>query len=268
MNVIYIDVLITVNLFIDYLLLFSVKRLLHIQTKSYRVLLGALFSAMSTPIVFLSFYTEFISVLFKPLISIFSVLIAFGRSDFKRFIIRSIMLWGISMGLCGAMIIFKHILNPRNLIIYRDTLYFNISPVSLILFTLASYIVLTIYEKFKGQHTLKCKTINVTITSFDNKKISFESAVDTGLNLKEPFSGLPVIMAERTLLRHMDIPKEKLRIIPFSTASGDGIVYGFKPKELSLNGKKSYGECYVAITDNRLKGEVKSIMGEELTENL
>lgn len=268
MNVIYIDVLITVNLFIDYLLLFSVKRLLHIHTKSIRILLGALFSSLTTPIIFLGFYTELASSVIKPLISSLTILISFGYVNFIRFIIRSGMFWGLSMGLCGVLLITEYFLNPQDLIIYRDTVYLNISPVHLIIFTLAAYMILTIYDKIKGQHNLRCKIIKVTLFSDENKKITFDSAVDTGLNLKEPFSGLPVIMTEKKLLETIDIPSDKMRIIPFSTASGDGIVYGFKPKKILLNGQPSPYGCYVAITENKFNGEVKSIMGEELTENL
>lgn len=268
MNIIYIDILITVNLFVDYLILFSVKRLLHIQTKNIRVLLGALFSSLTTPIIFMGFYTELISVLMKPFISSVAVIISFGFHDLKRFIVRSGMFWGLSMGLCGAMLGIEYLLDPQNLIIYRDTLYLNISPVNLIIFTLGAYIILSVYDKLKGQHTLHCKTVNVTIFTPDNTRLDFESAIDTGLNLKEPFSGLPVIMAEKSLIKHTYIPREKMRIIPFSTASGDGIVYGFKPNKMLLNGQKTKCDCYIAITENKLKGEIKSIMGEELIDNI
>ena len=113
---------------------------------------------------------------------------------------------------------------------------------------------------------MKTKILNITFYTADNTCVSFESMVDTGCKLKEPFSGLPVIMAEEELLKSVNISPEKLRIIPFSTASGDGSVYGFKPSQIWINGQMLHSGCYIGICKNKIKGEIKSITGNEISE--
>ena len=66
MQVIYIDTLLTVNLFIDYILLCIVKKTLHINARHRRLLLGACLGSMLT----LSVFIQGSSVLFSAFVKL------------------------------------------------------------------------------------------------------------------------------------------------------------------------------------------------------
>ncbi len=266
MQVIYIDTLLCVNLFIDYIILFTIRKFLHINSTLLRLILGSIFAALTTLGVFLPFYTRLFSVFYRLFAAIVTILIAFGFGSIRKLIIRSLAFLLTGMVLCGVVILFELGFDPKKICVYNDSIYFDISPVTLILVTTATYIVLSIFEKMRNQHNIKSRILSITIHTTDCTCMSFKAMVDTGCKLKEPFSGLPVILAEEELLKSVHIPPERMRLIPFSTASGTGSVYGFRPHKLYIDGKIISSGCYIGICKNKLKGEIKSITGTELAE--
>ena len=96
---------------------------------------------------------------------------------------------------------------------------------------------------------------------------TFDSMVDTGCNLKEPFSGLPVIVAEREVIDTV-IPEKKTRIVPFNTLSGDGMLKAFKPEKIIIDGKEYKSGVYIGVSDGKLTAQTKSLMGKEISEGL
>ncbi len=266
MQIIYIDTLICVNLFIDYMILFVIRKCLHIISKQWRIVAGAVFAGISTLAVFLPFYTTIFSIIYKLIIAVSTILISFGYNSINKLIVRSLTFIGISMLLCGCVLAAELLWNPTHAMVYNDVLYFDISPVLLIVVTVVVFFTLSIYKMISEKHKLYCDIRKVTIYLNKGKKLSFESAVDTGCNLKEPFSGLPVILIEEDLLKSNEIPQNKIRLIPLSTISGSDILTGFKPEKVYINGKEVYKGCYIGICNKKLKGEIKSIMGTELSE--
>ncbi|MBQ4105357.1 MAG: sigma-E processing peptidase SpoIIGA [Clostridia bacterium] len=266
MQVIYIDTLLCVNLFIDYFILNIERRILHINSRHIRILLGAVVGSLSTLIVFLDIYSTWFSLIYKPLSAILIIIIAYGYDSIRKLLIRSMAFLGFSMLLCGSVLVIDLVLKPEKLAVYNDTVYFDISPTLLICSTLITYLALSVYQKISDSGKLKCKVKNVLIYTDTNSRMSFESAVDTGCNLKEPFSGLPVILTEKELLGALKIPPEQMRVIPLSTVAGEDMIMAFKPKSVFINNKLVHNGCYIGICDKKLNGEIKSIMGTELAE--
>lgn len=268
MQTVYVDTLLCVNLFIDYIILCCVRKLLRIHAKHLRILIASVFSAVAVLAVFLPFYNTPISLIYRPLTAFLTVLIAFGKADIKRLFIRTLSFFGASMIICGAVILVVLTLDPSGVAVYNDTVYFDISPITLLICTAVSYLVLSVYERIKNAHRLGCTLKRVTVYTSDNEHITFDSAVDTGCDLKEPFSQLPVIVVEKDIIDLSGKDERSLRVIPFETMSGNGMIYGFKPDKLLIDGKEIKEGCYIGVCENKLKGETRSIMGTELTEEL
>lgn len=262
-QVIYIDSLLCVNLFVDYIMLGFVRRFLHIRAKEFRIVLSSVFGSLCTLAVFLPFYTTLFSVFYRVVTAILIVLIAFGYSSVKKLLTRAGVFFGISMAFCGGVFVIITLLKPKGVTLYADAVYFDISPTVLLVSTTVIYVILSILDKLNAKRA-KSEIVTVTVYVNDNDKITFESFVDTGCTLKEPFSGLPVIVAEKTVFDNTQISENKLRVIPFGTMSKEGIIYGFKTHRLYIRGKEVPGGCYIGLCEEKLKGEVKSIMGLEL----
>ena len=89
--------------------------------------------------------------------------------------------------------------------------------------------------------------------------------MDTGNNLRDPFSGYPVIMVEKSIF-HKLFNEEKVRYIPVSTINGESIIKAFRPQKLTIGDyytdKVYIGECetplseYKIILNINLEGEM------------
>ena len=268
MRTIYLDTLICVNLFIDYIILCAIKMLLHINCKASKILLGALFGAVSTITVLIPINSIFLSATLKTITIIVLIFTAYGKTTLRKFIIRCLMFSGISMILSSFVVTLNLMWKPEGVFIYNNELYFDISPTLLIISTGVMYFIINIYKRISAPQKLNCKIYKVTFSTQDNNKYSFESALDTGCSLTEPFSGLPVILTEKVILDNLNIPENKMRIIPYNTAAGSDYIYGFRPINIEINGKKLNSGCYIGLCDNKINGEVRSILGPRIAEVL
>jgi len=216
---------------------------------------------------FLPFYTKVFSVFYRCITGALIVFIAFGKTKTTCFLLRFFAYIGVSISFSGVVTLMWLIFKPQKVIIWRDAVYFDISPVMLILCTLTAFISLCFYEKLKNKLHPKAKIHSVTVYS-DNSQYCFNSMVDTGCNLKEPFSGLPVIIAEKELIDGKEISDEKIRLVPYKTLSGEGVLKAFKPEKTLIDGKELKQGCYIGISNGRLTNEIKSLMGSEITEGI
>ena len=267
MNTIYVDTYFTLNLFTDYLILYVVRKFLKIDSKSYRLVLGAISGAIMSFAVFLPVYNRLFSVIYKIISSFIMILISYGKTSVRNTVVRILTLMGLSAIYSGSVILFWLTFKPDGVIIFNDCVYFNISPAVLIICTLIVFLLLNIYEKLKVRLCKGVKVHNVTVYSEDSTN-SFKSLMDTGCNIKEPFSGLPVIIVEKELIDTKEIEKENMRIIPYSTLSGEGMLKAYKPRKIEIDGKEVKSGCYIAISNGKLKGETKSLMGTDFWEAL
>ena len=268
MQTIYIDTLICVNLFIDYILLCLIKSALHINVNGKRIILGALVGGISTLTVILPIKSIFLSALCKIGITAGIIYTTFGKASFQKTTIRILLFLGSSMILSTLVMTINLAYKPTGVFIYNNQLYFDISPIVLIIATGVLYLIMSVYQRMTANKKLNCRIYKVTVAVSNNDRYTFDTALDTGCNLQEPFSGLPVILTEKELLKDFNINLYKTRIIPYSTAAGTDAVYGFKPREITIDGKTLHGGCYIGVCNKKIQGEIKSIMGPGIMEAL
>lgn len=92
--------------------------------------------------------------------------------------------------------------------------------------------------------------------------------LDTGNQLKEPFSGSPVCLGERTCIQNL-LEGEVSRPIPYHMANGkSGFFEGFCMDEMILGSgknKKHYRQVWIAMGDERISqdGEFELILNQK-----
>ncbi len=73
-----------------------------------------------------------------------------------------------------------------------------------------------------------------------------------GLGLREPFSGLPVIVCERGTLANLAPGEgEPLRLVPYGSLGGSGLLYAFMPDRVTGPGDREL-RCYIGLADTPL----------------
>ena len=214
MKTIYLDSLICVNLFIDFLILLAIKRILHINVKTRTVLFGSIIGALCTLSILIPVYSIFLSAIYKISTALLIIYIAYGKSSIKNITIRLLTYLGINMMLSTAVTSVNLLWKPIGVFIYNDTLYFDISPAVLLITTGVVYFALNLYNRLTSTHRIKSSIHKVTFMVENKVSITFETAIDTGCNLREPFSGLPVILTEKDILKGFTPNKEKCESSP------------------------------------------------------
>ena len=150
-------------------------------------------------------------------------------------------------------------------------MYFDISAPLLIVLTCAAYGVLYLFDRLFQKREPDVFFSTVTV-DFGGKQAVLSAKVDTGLTLREPFSGLPVIVAERAAVSALLPPgfgdpaaphPEGLRLIPYTSLGADGLLPAFRPERAALGGKPV--DCWVAVSDRPLSaGSFNALVGASL----
>lgn len=258
-QVIYIDVLIIVNLFVNYFILLTTSKFLNLKLKLSRLILGEILGAIYSLYIFIPEPNIFISILIKLFMSIIMVAVSFEFRKIKQFLKIIVCFYAVNFAFSGIMFTLLCVFKPSGMIMNNDIVYFNISPLTLIISTVVSYIIIEIINRVIEKKQLKSSKYEIGI-KFKDKYIVLNAKIDTGNLLKEPFSNLPVIVVKKSEINLLipefnifesienqnEIKKLKIRMIPFKTVSGTGILPAFKPEYVVLKGNLKK-QAYIAV---------------------
>ena len=259
--IVYLDVLIFINIFEDFLLLLAVKRILRLNARYHRLLLGAV-SGGALSVISLWNVGFFIGLFVKILCACVLTLISFGYKSRTLFIKTSGTLFTVTFLLSGAMICFWLALKPNGMAVINDVVYFDIAPIPLIILTLIVYFILILYRKLFKNHAGSGLVHNIIILH-ENNNVEVKCKSDSGLTAKEPFSGDSVIVIERSRLG-FEPNGQKLRAVPFQSLGGNGIIPAFRPEKVTIDGKELASEVYIGLSDGLFKTEISGIIPETI----
>ena len=125
MKSVYIDVLITVNVFIDFILILCTKKALCINTSFKKMLLASLLGGSAKSYLHFSLPLPFfLNIPIDILCAAGIVLCAFGKCSFKCFIKRISVFLSLSFSFCGIMMFLYNAFKPKGMEVYNDTVYF------------------------------------------------------------------------------------------------------------------------------------------------
>ena len=209
-----------------------------------------------------------VMTLLKLVTAFLMITITFGIKPFKNLLKKLFWLFAISFIFGGAMFAIYMIFDTDMLIYTNGIVYFDVDVTFLVVCSVFSYIVITVIVKFTDKKAPKCQEYYVTIQQ-NGKTVSDTALMDTGNNLREPFSSYPVVMVEKALFRQFSIPDDKFRLIPVTTVNGDSLVKAFRPEFLQINNYKTnkvyIGESamsldeYKIILNINLEGEMQNV---------
>lgn len=261
-RVVYIDILLCLNLIINYFIIISVGKFLHRKKSRTRFILGALVGSLCSLIILLPPVNGFLNFLIKLLVSSMICLISFKFGGIKEFVKNTAAFYLISFLFCGVMLAFWFTFTPKVMVINNSTVYFNISPLYLIISSLITYFIVGLICRITGRKKPEKLYYNIIIERCA-KRICVKGKLDTGCSLVEPFSGSPVIVCDEKSIKDI-VPEnvleyekcltytgytDKIRVIPFGTISGTGLMPCFKPDRIFIDDNLCLNEIYIAVAD-------------------
>ncbi len=247
--IIYADILFLINFSLDYLGLFVTSRLLNRKTKTKRLIIAGIIGGLYSFVPYYITINNILEFILHILTATLMVIIAFEFKALKETIL-SVLTFIVSSALFGGLIT-----SVYNLLgIYNNGEYREISLVSFCVICVVS-VSITLFYGFISRRKINTRWAQIRI-SHKGAKFDLNLLSDSGNLITEPFSALPVIIAVSSALPYpFDNPESEsfpfsARAIPFSTATGKGCFFGFRPDkiELIILGKKPKTiDAYIAV---------------------
>lgn len=278
---VYADVLMVVNLFVNYALLLCSALILKNKISNLRLLAGAAIGSVYGLIIFLPDMPVYIELPMRTVSSVLIALAAFGFRNIRRFLRCFFTFLAVTVAFGGIMLVLWITVAPVGMIYNNGTVYFDINLSVLAVSTVACFAIVSLISRLIARKAPINSVYSLSVKNSD-RRISGVALCDTGNSLVESFSGFPVVVGEYDTLIGI-LPKsivdyyeksaefgesENIRLIVCKTVSDVGILPSFRPQEIeisSLDKRLKTNEVYIAVTKNRIgAGEYDFILNPKL----
>ena len=192
-TVIYADVLIIVNLIINYLLLRASAAMTGCNFKTRRFLLSSAIGGLFSLIIFIDNITVAANILIKLLFFAVIVITAFGIKSVKAFLKNCAAFALVNFGFAGIMFALCTTVIPNAAIYKNGIVYFDVNILTLTVSAIICYCVLSIISRFTKSKVPQKSIYEIKIY-YEEKTIECKALFDSGNTLCDCFSGRPVII--------------------------------------------------------------------------
>ena len=236
---VYIDILILINFFCDFLILYSVSIILKYNIKLRRLILASLIGSLSIIVLFIKLNNILLFILKLILASIMNY-IAFGYKNIKYFI-TNIIYFFLNNILLGGFIYLVNLKLKNDLInnIFGDY-------TSLIIF---SPFVIYIYTKYllklRNNYSLKYK-IDIYIKG---QVLRLCGYYDTGAIIKDPYKNRNIIVINKDLI---NINNLNYLLVPCNTINSSYLMKCFKPDYVYIDKVGNIDNVLIGISSKKI----------------
>jgi len=256
-DILYIDIVFIENLFMNYFLLYLLKRLVRSKAPIWRLLLSAFIGALYVLVILMPNMEIYLNLSMKILVSLLMIVIAFLPYTFRE-VIKLVLLFYLETFLIGGSIMAIFYLTHGDLNNINGVILLNrISQIYLIIGSLLGIIFSKIAFDYIDSYFFDNNFIVDLEIFLDKKHQNIKALIDTGNNLKDPLSGAPVIVVYYKALKDL-LPndlyhnlnlsknyegfvkcilnsefKNRIRIIPYNAIGiSNGLITGIKIDKL------------------------------------
>ena len=288
-TVIYLDMLIAVNLILDFFLLLGAGKLSGCIAGQWRYLAGAAVAGVLSLVILLPAQPLIVQILMKLAGSVIPVLIVFGCKRPRQMIKAAVWYFFLNLALAGAVILWSIILSPAGILMNNLSVYFNISPVTLILSVLAVYLAIQLISLLFGKPDAQEPAF--VDLEIDGARVKAPVLLDTGFSLRDILTGRPCILlsypqVKKQLSRRLskiledyfagqpiDTQQElPILVVPCKTAAGESLLPALRCEGGSIqykNRKLKIQRVTAAFTRQPIAdGKSSGLTGIELLESI
>lgn len=249
MKTIYIDVLIVLNIYVNFFLLKATARLTHTPLKTARCIFASAAGSLFSLTIFLPLKGFILPLVLKLAAAVVIVLLTFGISTVRQTVKNVFYFYLVNFLFGGIIMLFFVTFRPKFMAVGNTYFYVDFSLLSLIVFTAVSYFAVTLFRRFtdkaiKGKYKI--------IIRLGKKAVSEDAVADTGNSLVDMFSGKPVIICRFSVISEITGIDEEpspenmekftvkgIRLIPYSTIGENGLIPVFSPDEIIIRDEEN-----------------------------
>ena len=231
--IVYVDVLIFVNFVVNLFILHVTVQTLKKRVKLKWVCLSSFIGSLYVLTVVYPNLKYLTYTPFKILMVIVMILITFREKNIL-FNIKASIIFTLYSILLAGMCLFIQISNNKNMsfnVIIINFPYEKLLLSVMIIYILIYRIIIFIEDRKKVLTLIY--TIDIINKSY---KKTIKAFLDTGNELREPATNLPVLIVERDILSEFSLEKNNTFYIPYTVLNGtNGKLVGFKPEYINIH---------------------------------
>ncbi len=268
MKTIYLDILIVLNIYVNFFLLKATAKFTHTPLRTLRCISASVIGSLFSLSILLPSGSFLLSLLIKLIAAAVITFAAFGKKPVKSFARLLLYFYIINFIFAGVVMLLYITFKPSFMAFNNSYFYVDFSLISLVVFTTIAYGAVYALRYFldKGQGCSKRYSVSV---SYKNGTVSLNAISDTGNALVDGFSGKPVIICPRSAFSfegngepcddmEMLCEKHRFRLIPYSTVSGEGVLPVFEPDEIVITEEETQKakkvSALVGLSENSAQG--------------
>ena len=238
MQTIYADVLIVLNVYVNYFLLRITARLTHSPLKGWRCIAAAFYGSLYSLMILLPGLPAIVSILIKMAAAVTIVICAFGVQSRRRLIINTGTFFGANFLLAGCIYGVYTVFRPAGMHFANGSFYIDFSLMVLVVTTAVFYGLVRIALMLTGSAPDESYSV---VIRYKDRVVTIDGLADTGNKLTDYFTGVPVVICGEEKFRELTgigseltcLPKG-FRLLACTTVSSDGVIPVFRPDEVLI----------------------------------
>ncbi|MDF2503185.1 sigma-E processing peptidase SpoIIGA [Clostridium sp.] len=249
--IVFLDVLIIENLIVNIFLLYITSQTLRIKVKLRYLFIAGFLGSLYVLTMIYPVPKFLSSIILKLSVAIIMILVTFRKTNLLFNIKASVIFILYTMMTAGLCIFIEFYFSKGLTFDNMPTFsYKYILGTMMLLYMVIHRIVIFVKDRKEIVNFI----YDVDIV-FDEKKKRVKAFLDTGNELREPLTNLPVMIVEKEILYDINIKEKEMFYIPFKVVSGSGgFLKGFKAKNVNIykNNVLEKTELIVAVCDTKL----------------
>ena len=275
---IYVDVLIIINIYINYGLMLLTHFTLKIKPDRLKILFASLFGGIYSLVILVPDVSDLIVSLSRVPGLLIMVLLGFGFNNIKAFSKASMMFLLINIIFAGVMFALWYLFAPENMYFNSGVAYFDVDAFSLVALTAAAYLVIRVFSYLTKSKLPVNLTYDMSIL-FNGHEYSCRAFLDTGNSLTDPFSGEGVtvvscdVFGEDYTFSAEAMARENIRYayIPVKTVCSAELLVSVRAERIVLKGIEDIlvlDKPLIAVCNNPIRGgEYGALLNSSVFEN-
>ncbi len=275
--IVYADVLIAVNTFVNFFILLFCARINKQKYKTVRLILGALTGGIFALTLFLESNSIIIELLIKTVTAATTVAVSFGFVKIKLFLRNVAVLLLTTYLFAGIMFGVWFVFRPQKILINNSIVYFDVSVTFLVITTALIYFIITLVGSLLKKESITAKRCKAVLY-LHNKTIMFDAIFDTGNSLSDPFGDGEIITVSYNKITQLcgnDIKSNSLadryRLLPCRTVSGDTLLEGVRCDKMVLEFEGNsyrFKNPIAVISKTEFSDEFDAVLNSEILEKM
>ncbi|MGO5065902.1 sigma-E processing peptidase SpoIIGA [Clostridium sp. LCP25S3_F8] len=249
--VVYLDVMILENFIVNLFILFLTSQTLKINNKILYLLISSLLGSLYILVLIIPSLALFNKLIFKILIAFMLILIAFHKKDLMFNIKATVVYIVYSMIIAGICVFLEcNKIKSNTSLTIENFSYKKLMMAMMIIYIVGNKLIWYI----KDRKDISSFIYDVDIILQKDQK-SVRAFLDTGNELREPATNLPVLVVEKDVFSNVNLDSYDKFYIPYRVVNGNsGNLKGFKPNyiDVYIGDKKEKKEVIIALSEGKL----------------